>query len=90
MSAQQTAAFLSAPEQWMSLAGSALILAAYAITVAHPDRRRLYCAISLAGGALLLAVALIYRNAGLIALEVAWIGINAWGLWKARDAGEVP
>ncbi len=73
----------SAPEQWMSLIGSALILAAYAITVARPEQRRLYCAISLAGGVMLLAVAMIYRNAGLIALELAWIGINAWGLWRA-------
>ncbi|MDX8402206.1 MAG: hypothetical protein R8K47_06200 [Mariprofundaceae bacterium] len=77
----------SAPEQWLSLAGSVLILAAYAITVAHPARRRLYCAISLAGGALLLAVALIYRNAGLIVLEIAWIGINAWGLWEGYQEG---
>jgi len=30
----------------------------------------------------LLVVAVIYRNPGLIMLEVAWMVINAWGLWK--------
>ncbi len=87
MSAEAALIDWSAPEQWMSMIGSALILTAYAITVARPERRGLYCAISLAGGVLLLAVALIYRNAGLIALELAWIAINGWGLWRAaREA----
>ncbi len=73
----------AAPEQWLSLLGSLLILIAYAITVRFPERRRLYCSISLAGGVLLLVVALIYRNLGLILLELAWIAINAWGLARA-------
>jgi len=76
---------LAQPEQWLSLAGSLLILGAYALTVARPDRTRLYCSISLAGGILLLLVALIYRNAGLILLELTWIAINAWGLVRARS-----
>lgn len=73
---------LAAPEQWLSLAGSLLILGAYALTVARPEKTRLYCSISLAGGVLLLLVAMIYGNAGLILLEVAWIAINLWGLLK--------
>ncbi len=73
---------VSAPEQWLSLLGSALILLAYALTVARPGQRRLYCSISLTGGVLLLIVAMIYRNIGLTMLELAWIAINAWGLAK--------
>jgi len=69
-----------APEQLMSLFGSALILFAYGLTIARPERQRLYCSISLIGGVLLLAVALIYQNLGLILLEIAWIAINVWGL----------
>jgi predicted membrane protein len=72
------------PVQVMSLFGSMLILIAYAITVHRPARRRLYCSISLAGGILLLIVALIYRNLGLTLLEIAWIAINLWGLWHTR------
>ncbi|MDX8408375.1 MAG: hypothetical protein R8L58_08325 [Mariprofundaceae bacterium] len=71
-----------APEQLMSLFGSALILFAYGVTIARPERQRLYCSISLIGGVLLLAVALIYQNLGLILLEIAWIAVNIWGLFK--------
>lgn len=73
---------LSATEQWLGLLGSSLVLIAYAITVARPEKRGVYCAISLAGGVVLLVVAVIYRNLGLILLEIAWISINSWGLWK--------
>jgi len=73
---------MSAPEQWLGMIGSALILIAYFLTVEYPERRGLYCSISLAGGAVLMVVALIYRNPGLIMLEIAWVSINAWGLWK--------
>ena len=78
---------ISDPVQVLSLIGSLLILIAYAITVHRPARRRLYCTISLGGGILLLIVALIYRNLGLTLLEVAWIGINLWGLWHTRAGG---
>jgi len=71
---------LSTPEQIFSLIGSALILFAYGLTVARPEKRRWYFSISLAGGVVLLAVALIYHNAGLVFLEISWIGINIWGL----------
>jgi hypothetical protein len=74
---------MSAPEQWLGMIGSSLILIAYFFTVEHPEKRGLYCSISLAGAMLLLIVALIYRNLGLIMLEVVWISINIWGLWKA-------
>lgn len=77
---------IQAPEQLLSIFGSILILFAYALTVAMPERRRLYCSISLLGGVLLLMVAVIYRNVGLILLEVAWIGINAWGILKGSKA----
>lgn len=77
------------PVQVLSLLGSLLILVAYAITVHRPARQRLYCSVSLGGGVLLLVVALIYRNLGLTLLEIAWIAINLWGLWRARAAGGV-
>jgi len=73
---------LDNPVQVLSLLGSLMILIAYAITVHLPARRRLYCSISLAGGILLLIVALKYHNLGLTMLEVAWIAINLWGLWR--------
>lgn len=79
---------VSDPVQIMSLVGSAMILVAYAITVRHPSRRRLYCSISLGGGVLLLIVALVYRNLGLTLLEIAWMTINLWGLWDARRAAD--
>jgi len=73
----------SAPEQWLGMMGSALVLGAYLLTVMRPERMALYCSVSLAGGLVLLAVAWMYHNAGLIMLEVFWILINAWGLWRA-------
>lgn len=75
---------LNDPVQVLSLIGSALILTAYTITVHLPRRRRLYCSISLGGGLLLLIVAMIYHNLGLTLLEIAWIAINLWGLWRSR------
>lgn len=72
-----------APEQWLSLTGSALILGAYALMVWRPEYKRVYFSISFLGGAALMGVAVLYRNAGLILLEAAWMGINAWGLWRA-------
>ncbi len=75
--------FLYAPEQILSVLGSILILIAYFLTVARPEKKWLYFSISFFGGAALLMVAFIYRNPGLIMLEIAWMIINAWGLWKA-------
>ncbi len=76
-----------APEQILSMLGSILILVAYFLTVSKPEKKWLYFSISFFGGAALLMVALIYRNPGLIMLEIAWMAINAWGLWKMlRDA----
>jgi len=71
-----------APEQILSVLGSILILFAYFLTVSKPEKKRLYFSISFFGGAALLLVAIIYQNAGLIVLEIAWMAINAWGLWK--------
>lgn len=73
----------STPEQWLGMLGSVLVLGAYLLTVMRPDRMALYCAISLTGGLVLLVVALMYHNAGLVTLEVFWVLINAWGLWRA-------
>ncbi len=73
---------LGAPEQWLSLVGSVLILGAYALMVARPRLARTSYALSLAGGICLLVTAWIYHNAGLMFLEVSWIGINLWGLCK--------
>jgi len=71
-----------APEQILSVLGSILILLAYFLTVVKPEKKSLYFSISFFGGGALLVVAVIYRNPGLIMLEVAWMAINAWGLWK--------
>ncbi|MFQ5582095.1 MAG: hypothetical protein ACE5F3_05660 [Mariprofundaceae bacterium] len=73
---------LHTPEQWLGLFGAMLILGAYMITVGRPKKRCLAYSISLSGGLLLLAVALIYHNFGLIVLEIFWVAINAWGLWR--------
>jgi len=75
---------LNTPEQLLSLAGSLLLLFAYALMVARPHLRVWYFSISFAGSALLLIVALIYHNVGFILLEAAWMSINVWGLWKVH------
>ncbi len=78
----------STPEQVLGMIGSVLILGAYMLTVTRPEKLAWYCSISLAGGLVLFVVALIYHNLGLIVLEVFWVLINAWGLWRAyRLAG---
>jgi len=74
---------LDAPEQWLSLLGSLIILCAYFLTVARPERKILSFYMSMLGGVALLAVAVIYHNAGLIFLEISWISINAWGIWRS-------
>ncbi|MDQ6960718.1 MAG: hypothetical protein Q9M27_06755 [Mariprofundaceae bacterium] len=80
--------FLYAPEQILSVLGSILILFAYFLTVIKPEKKNLYFSISFFGGGALLVVAVIYQNVGLIVLEIAWMAINAWGLWRAlRYAG---
>lgn len=71
-----------APEQILSVWGSILILSAYFLMVMKPEKKSLYFSISFFGGGALLIVAIIYQNPGLIMLEVAWMVINAWGLWK--------
>ena len=73
---------LDAPEQWLSLLGSLTILFAYFLTVARPERKVLSFYISMLGGVALLAVAVLYHNAGLVFLEISWISINAWGIWR--------
>jgi len=71
-----------APEQILSVLGSILVLFAYILTVVKPEKKAAYLSISFFGGGALLIVAAIYQNPGLIMLEVAWMAINAWGLWK--------
>ncbi len=73
-------------EQILGMLGAWLILFAYGVMVARPEKKRFYFSVSLLGGLCLLWLALLYRNAGLIVLELAWIGINVWGLLRAgRD-----
>jgi len=72
-----------APEQVLSVLGSILVLFAYFLMVAKPQKKMLYFSISFLGGVALFIVAIIYQNPGLIMLEVAWMAINGWGLWKA-------
>jgi len=74
--------WLAAPEQVLSVLGSVLVLFAYFLMVVKPQKKMLYFSISFFGGVALFIVAVIYRNPGLIMLEVAWMAINAWGLWK--------
>jgi len=73
---------LSSPEQLLSLFGSSIILVAYFLMVSQPDKKLLYFSLSLLGGIALLFVALIYQNLGFVFLEVSWISINVWGLWR--------
>jgi len=77
---------LTSPEQLLSLFGSIVILIAYFLTVAKPDKKILSFYLSILGGFALLVMAWMYANVGLIFLEVSWIGINIWGIRK--DAGE--
>jgi len=74
---------LASPEQWLSLFGSIIILIAYFLTVAQPDKKILSFYMSILGGLALLVMAWMYANVGLIFLEISWISINAWGIWKA-------
>jgi len=76
---------LSSPEQWLSLLGSVIILGAYFLTVAKPEKKILSFYISIMGGVLLFMVAMMYANAGLIFLEISWISINVWGIWRAHS-----
>jgi len=73
---------IASPEQFLSLLGSAVILIAYFLTVAKPDKKILSFYMSLFGGVALLFVAIMYKNAGLVFLEVSWIAINIWGIWR--------
>ncbi len=73
---------LTSPEQLLSLIGSVVILIAYFLTVSQPEKKLVYLSLSLLGGVALFFVALIYHNLGFIFLEVSWIGINAWGIWR--------
>jgi len=73
---------LTSPEQLLSLLGSTVILIAYYLMVSRPDKKLLYFSLSLLGGVALLFVALIYHNLGFIFLEISWISINTWGIWR--------
>jgi len=79
---------LTSPEQILSLLGSVVILIAYYLTVSKPDKKLLYFSLSLLGGVALFFVALIYQNIGFIFLEISWISINAWGIWKVYQSDD--
>jgi len=76
---------ITSPEQVLSLLGSIIILVAYYLTVSQPEKKLLYYSMSLLGGIALLVVAVIYHNLGFVFLEVSWITINAWGIWRVRS-----
>ena len=80
---------LTSPEQILSLLGSVVILIAYYLTVSKPDKKLLYFSLSLLGGVALFFVALIYQNIGFIFLEISWISINAWGIWKVYKPTDI-
>jgi len=77
---------ITSPDQLLSLLGSMVILFAYFLTVAKPNKKVLSFYLSMLGGLALLLVAIIYKNIGLIFLEVSWIAINGWGIWQYRHA----
>jgi len=77
---------LTSPEQQLSLFGSIVIIVAYFLTVTKPHKKVLSFYISMLGGVALLFVAIIYANAGLIFLEISWIAINGWGIWRHRHS----
>ena len=70
-------------EQILGLLGAVLILVGYFFMVLYSEYKVLSLLLSLLGGITLLLVALMYQNLGLIVLELAWIAINTWGLYKA-------
>ncbi len=71
-------------EQLLGLSGALLVLIGYSIMVLTPQRTQYAYIISLCGGVLLLWLAVLYHNIGLMVLEVAWVAINAWGLMRKR------
>jgi hypothetical protein len=77
---------INSPEQIFSLLGSMIILVAYYLMVSQPHKKILYFSLSLLGGMALLVVAMIYHNVGFVFLEISWMSINAWGIWKTLKA----
>ncbi|MDQ6976184.1 MAG: hypothetical protein Q9M22_06450 [Mariprofundaceae bacterium] len=71
-------------EQFLGLAGALLVLIGYTLVVLKPDCTQPAYTVSLCGGLLLLWLASLYHNIGLVVLEVAWVAINAWGLMRQR------
>ena len=75
--------------QVISLAGAAMILAAFAgqQTGRLRPEERLYLALNLAGSAILTWFAVEARNLGLIALEGSWAVISLASLFKRPRPG---
>lgn len=71
-------------EQILGLIGALFVLVAYTIMVLKPQHNYYAYIISLCGGGLLFCLAVLYHNIGLMVLELAWVGINAWGLIRKR------
>lgn len=76
--------------QAVSLAGAAMILAAFAAQQAGRWRSTdlSYLALNFAGSAILAYFAVRARNLGLIALEAAWAIISLWSLGRALRSKE--
>lgn len=64
--------------QWLSIAGAAMVLAAYAAHQAGklPRESLVYLTLNLVGAAILTAFAVRAREAGLALMEGAWTGIS--------------
>ena len=72
-------------EQTLGFLGAALVLVGYTLMILTPRYTRYAYMVSLCGAGLLLWLAMIYHNIGLITLELAWIGINIWGLMRREE-----
>ena len=75
--------------QVVSLAGAAMILAAFALQQAGrwKPADRPYLVFNFAGSAILAYFAVLAGNLGLIVLESAWAVISLWSLSRALLAG---
>ena len=78
-------------DQVVQIVGALLILSAFAAAQfgAMDPHSRLYLGLNLIGSAILAALALRERQWGFLLLESVWAVVSLWGLFRARDGGEL-
>jgi hypothetical protein len=76
-------------DQVVQLAGSLLILAAFAAAQRQwlSPSSRAYLALNLAGSAVLAVMAAYERQLGFFVLEACWALVSAWGLVRSLGRG---